>query len=142
MRLATPTLTTPRAVSGSSSQSRPQAVELDFSAIPPSANRIWRRSGSRIHKSCAYTDWLRTAGWEAKSQHPGSVSGPYKLTLQAVRPDRRRRDLDNLIKGTSDLLTSIGVIDDDSQCEMISARWVTSGAPLHVRVEAAGVEAP
>lgn len=107
---------------------------------PPSANRLWRRSGARIHKSTRYTDWLRDAGFLAMNQRPGSLRGPYRLTIQAVRPDKRKRDLDNLIKPTNDLLKTIGVVEDDSDCEIISVRWVTSGEGLNVRVEQAGVE--
>lgn len=76
----------------------------------------------------------------AKAQKPKPVIGAYKLTIQARRPDKRRRDLDNLIKPVSDLLADIGVIADDCHCEMITARWVTSGKPFTVRVEPAGVE--
>jgi heat shock protein HtpX len=36
------------------------------------------------------------------------------LQVQAVRPDKRRRDLDNLLKASSDLLTRLNVIEDDS----------------------------
>lgn len=107
---------------------------------PPSANRLWRRSGRTIHKSAHYVAWLWDAGALAKTQKPHPIVGPYKLTIQARRPDKRRRDLDNLIKPTNDLLASIGVIGDDCQCEMISARWVTNGKPFTVRIEPAGVE--
>lgn len=107
---------------------------------PPSANRLWRRSGKTIHKSASYVAWLHDAGWIAKSQRPGSVRGAYKISVHAVRPDKRRRDLDNLAKPISDLLTTIGVIDDDCHCEMLSMRWVTAGEGITVRIEPAGVE--
>lgn len=115
------------------------AVDLHI-PLPPSANSIWRRSGTHMHKSTEYTAWLKEAGWTAKAQKPRAVHGPYKLQVQAVRPDKRRRDLDNLIKPISDLLTSIGVIDDDCYCEMLSMRWVTAGEGVHVTVSPAGVE--
>jgi hypothetical protein len=34
----------------------------------------------------------------------------------------------------------IGAVSDDSYCEMISARWLTSGEGIVVRVSAAGME--
>lgn len=108
--------------------------------LPPSNNRLWRRSGTTIHKSTRYTAWLKEAGWMAKSQRPGSVSGPYKIRIEAARPDKRRRDLGNLEKAVSDLLQDLGVIRDDADCEMISMRWVTSGQGIAVSVEPAGVE--
>lgn len=116
-------------------------VELHL-PYPPSANRLWRRSGRVMHKSTEYTKWLRDAGWAAKAQRPGAVTGPYRLQIQAVRPDKRKRDLDNLAKPISDLLTSIGVIADDSDCEVLSMRWVTTGDGIHVVVAPACLEGP
>ena len=114
-------------------------IELHL-PMPPSANRLWRRSGTRMHKSSQYTDWLHVAGKMVMVQKPGGITGPYKLSIQLVRPDRRRRDLDNRIKAINDLLQSVGVIEDDSDCEFISARWVTYGEPCTVSVEKVGVE--
>ena len=68
-------------------------------------------------------------------QRPEKITGPYKLTLLAVRPDNRRRDLDNLLKATSDLLTGLGVISDDSQCAELSAKWISTGDGVTVRIE-------
>lgn len=107
---------------------------------PPSANRLWRRSGTHIHKSAQYTKWLREAGWQAISQKPGGIKGPYALQIQAVRPDKRKRDLGNLLKGIEDLLVSIGVIEDDSHADLISMRWVTTGEGITVRISPAGLE--
>lgn len=114
-------------------------IELQL-PFPPSANRLWRRSGHTIHKSKTYTDWLRDAGWQVIAQKAGGIAGPYTLSIQAKRPDKRRRDIDNLIKPISDLLVSVGAVADDTHCEMVSARWVTSGEGVTVRISPAGVE--
>jgi crossover junction endodeoxyribonuclease RusA len=58
-----------------------------------------------------------------------------RLAIEAVRPDKRRRDIDNLIKPVSDLLCSIGVIEDDSYCEKVSAEWITGGEGILTRIE-------
>ena len=113
-------------------------IELTL-PMPPSANRLWRKSGARMHKSTQYTDWLRTAGYMAMAQHPEAITGPYRLSIQFMRPDKRKRDLDNRIKAINDLLQTIGVIEDDSDCEVVTARWVTSGEPCTVWVEKSGV---
>jgi crossover junction endodeoxyribonuclease RusA len=115
-------------------------VQFTLPMLPPSANRIWRRAGNRIHKSTAYAKWLRDSVYIAKAQQIGKVSGTYALSIQAVRPDRRRRDIDNLLKPASDLLVSLGIVRDDSDAEMISIRWVTTGPALTIRVSRAGVE--
>ena len=107
---------------------------------PPSANHLWRSARGRTYRSRAYVDWLAEAGLYAKQQFKQTLKGPYKLTITAARPDKRKRDLDNILKPISDLLKSIGAIEDDHLCEMLTARWVTSGDGVSVRIEPAGVE--
>lgn len=104
-------------------------------AYPPSANRIWRKYKGRIVRDPVYVQWLDTEGWKIISQKQGGISGPYKLSIEAVKPDKRRRDLDNLIKPLSDLLKSVGTIDDDSDAQKIEMSWVPDGPPVLVRVE-------
>jgi Holliday junction resolvase RusA-like endonuclease len=93
-----------------------------------------------MRKSSTYVTWLMLAAVEARKQTFGRVDGPYHLSIQAARPDHRRRDIDNLIKPLSDLLVQIGVVRDDSDCEMVSARWVTTGEGVFVRITPAGLE--
>ena len=106
-------------------------------AYPPSANRIWRKYKGRIVRDPVYVQWLDTEGWKIISQKQGGIAGPYKLTVEAVKPDRRRRDLDNILKPLSDLLKSVGTIDDDSEAEEINLKWVSAGPAVRVRVEKA-----
>jgi crossover junction endodeoxyribonuclease RusA len=115
-------------------------IELTL-PYPPSANRLWTRTRRGMRKTDTYTQWLDDAGKLARPQLRAQVIvGPYKIAIAAVRPDKRRRDLDNLIKPIGDLMQHIGAIGDDCNCEMVTARWVTTGSPLTVRLEPAGVE--
>jgi crossover junction endodeoxyribonuclease RusA len=107
---------------------------------PPSANTMWERAYKGMRLSKRYEKWLFDAGFLALGQHQPKHRGKYKLAIQAVRPDRKKRDLDNIIKPISDLLVSIGAIQDDSLCEMVTARWVTQGEGIYVRIEPVGVE--
>ncbi|MGE5166368.1 MAG: RusA family crossover junction endodeoxyribonuclease [Sphingobacteriales bacterium] len=107
---------------------------------PPSTNRLWRRARVGMIKSEEYVAWLLEAKAEALRQGFTKVVGSYKLSITAARPDKRKRDLDNLIKPVSDLLKSIGAIEDDHLCDFLSARWVTSGDGVAVRIEKAGME--
>lgn len=108
--------------------------------LPPSANRLWVRSQKGMRRSDEYMAWLLEAGWTAKSQRFGKVAGPFKVSIHATRPDKRRRDIDNLIKPTLDLMQHLAIVEDDSDCEQVSARWVTSGAGVTIIVEQAGTE--
>jgi Holliday junction resolvase RusA-like endonuclease len=111
----------------------PLYLELPF---PPSVNGIWRGgAGGRHHLSAKYKAWKQDAGLLARNQCKSArVSGPYAVQLHLVRPDKRRRDLDNTIKVVLDLLAYVGVTGDDSECQYIEARWVASGPPLWVAV--------
>lgn len=90
---------------------------------PPSANKLWRNVNGRTIKSETYRKWLMLAGWDLRSQKPKPVPGPYRLTMIAIRPDQRRRDIDNLLKPVSDLLRDCGVIEDDSLAQSVMAGW-------------------
>jgi crossover junction endodeoxyribonuclease RusA len=108
-------------------------IVLEF---PPSVNRLWRTTGTGgMYRSPKYASWRKIAMMEAKIQAKGKqILEPYKLTLEVVRPDKRKRDLDNLLKAVSDCLVSVGIIDD-SKCEHIEARWVHNEHPCTVTIE-------
>jgi crossover junction endodeoxyribonuclease RusA len=93
-----------------------------------------------MRRSDEYVAWMLEAGWTAKAQRFGKVDGPFKISIHATKPDRRRRDIDNLIKPTLDLLENLQIVEDDSDCQMVSARWVTAGEGVTIIVEQAGVE--
>jgi len=109
--------------------------------FPPSQNHIWKKTPTGMRISKGYEDWQIIAGLALNKQRPKKITGAYKLTIQASRPDKRRRDLDNIaFKAINDLLVKHGVVEDDSLCEMLSARWVTDGEGVCVRVEPAAIE--
>lgn len=107
---------------------------------PVSSNAVWARTKTGMRKSSKYTAWLIEAGQIAKHYRAHAVVGKYNLYLAASRPDNRKRDIDNLIGSVSDLLVSCGLVRDDSDCELVSARWVTAGEGVNVRVERAVTE--
>ena len=110
-------------------------------ALPPSMNRLWRTTATGgMYRSKEYKAWLKTAVLNAMLQSGRKrIDGPYKLTLEAVRPDKRKRDLDNLLKAASDCLVQAGIIDD-SKCEHIEARWVQSDNSCTLLVEELNIE--
>ena len=73
--------------------------------------------------------------WEASLQNQKQIKGKYILEIQAVKPDKRRRDIDNLGKSVSDLLVTMGLIEDDHLCQKFSAEWVREGVPCCVIVK-------
>lgn len=88
-----------------------------------------------MYKSKVYEDWLETCRLTIYQSRQIPILGQYKLLIEAVRPDKRRRDIDNLIKAVSDILEDTGLIENDSKCVEVIARWVDSGPPMLVTVE-------
>jgi Holliday junction resolvase RusA-like endonuclease len=103
--------------------------------LAPSVNRLWRTTKTGgMYRSKVYTDWLEEAGWMIKQQTKDMIFGEYILHVAAVKPDKRHRDLDNLLKATSDLLVKMHIIQTDSACRGIAAEWVEDGPPMTVTV--------
>lgn len=103
--------------------------------LPPPLNNLFPSvmtdKGPRRVKSSAYRAWLKQAGWLAKATR-GRVSGPFIATLVCDRPDdKRKHDLDGLAKAPLDLLTALGMIDDDSLAQEVTVKWSsTFSAPV------------
>jgi crossover junction endodeoxyribonuclease RusA len=47
-------------------------------------------------------------------------TGPIAMWIHATPPDRRRRDIDNILKAPLDALEKAGVYKDDSQIEQLN----------------------
>jgi len=103
--------------------------------LAPSTNRLWRVGrGGRMYRSAEYLAWLEEAGWMIKEQTKNQICGSYIIHISATKPDKRRRDLDNLLKATSDLLVKAKIIEDDSDCKAIAAEWGEHGIPMVVTI--------
>ena len=102
---------------------------------PPSANRMWRHVGSKVLRSAEYERWRKDVTTLIRAEtRGGMVKGPYALTLRIGRKDRRRRDLDNLIKPLNDALVLAGAVADDSDCQQLQACWAADVDGVSVSV--------
>jgi len=118
-----------------------KTIELPF---PPSVNHYWRstvvkgRPRVLISKpGRLYRSEVRAKVLELLRSMPVALKGRVALDIQAFPPDRRQRDLDNLIKAVQDSLTHAGVWLDDSQIDVltISRREVTAGGHVLVTIK-------
>lgn len=110
---------------------------------PPSTNRIWRSVVVRGRPQTL----LSTAGRQFRAlaaQHcmiarvsGMNLTGRLDVSLVAMAPDRRARDLDNVLKATLDALTHAGVWLDDSQIDRltVSRGEITKGGRLVVTIK-------
>ncbi len=89
---------------------------LKLSQIPvPKTNRYIRRRGGKVFKSPRVKNWETRALWELKSQYSGKPID-YRISVDIVLtlPDRRRRDIDNMLKSLWDVLEKAGIISNDN----------------------------
>jgi len=86
---------------------------------PPSANRYWRHPGKGLHLISEAGRAYRRAVSQAVMLQPGPrfPDARLRLVINVHAPDRRRRDLDNLLKATQDALEHAGVYGNDSQID-------------------------
>lgn len=87
---------------------------------PPSVNRYWRRRGHRYFISNEGQDFRETVGLICMG-----LAGSFKINerlcvkIDAYPPDKRRRDLDNILKALFDSLQHALVYEDDNQIDEI-----------------------
>lgn len=106
------------------------SLTLPFQPLPLSACFVNRKGGGR-HESKAYAAWKRDAdehlarfhGYALGAPNRPTVPGHVKVGVFVRRPDNRRRDLDNILKATLDLLVRNYVIDDDSKIVDLHVMW-------------------
>ena len=93
------------------------AIELPW---PPSANRYWRRKGHIIHVSTEAKNYKNQVAWILLPHKIKIISDRIYLNIEAYPPDKRMRDLDNLIKITLDSLQYARLFENDEQIDKIS----------------------
>jgi len=84
---------------------------------PPSVNHYWRAAGARRFISPQARRWVEEAVWtlrQAKGTRP-PIQNEVAVFVIAWPPDRRRRDLDNLLKAILDALVKAHIVQDDHQ---------------------------
>lgn len=88
--------------------------------LPPSLNGMYRnvRGRGRVATE-AFKKWKFDAGWEITLQDVVPIRVPYNLALYL--PIKMRGDIDNRIKGVSDILVVFGLIPDDRYAQVVSS---------------------
>ena len=86
---------------------------------PPSLNHYWRRVGSRTLLSRAGREYRERLIGIVRSQGLPPMEGWLECWIAAFPPDRRRRDVDNLLKALLDGLEHSGLYANDYQIESL-----------------------
>lgn len=108
---------------------------------PPSVNRYWRSVKGRVLISADGRKYRAAVVASVLSGRAVPMgSHPVAVAIDAYYPDRRRRDIDNVLKAPLDALTAAGMWEDDSQVQALSIRkaGIDQGNPrLEITLEAA-----
>lgn len=84
--------------------------------FPPSMNHYWRRCGHIMHISEAGKRFRKDVQ-AVVGLRPRTISGRVSVSVTVFAPDRRVRDIDNLLKPMLDALTHSGIWLDDGQVD-------------------------
>lgn len=107
---------------------------------PPSVNRMWRNVGPRTLLSRKGRDYRTAALAYVLDQRVPRQKLKNRLSVEIIAypPDRRARDLDNLLKGILDALQCCEVIENDSCIDWLSIERgpVGRSGKVLVRVQA------
>ena len=112
-------------------------VELQFDVPwPPSVHRYWRHGRGRVYLAPAGRQFIELVRNAMPLFHEPWETEDIKLVVLAHPPDRRRRDLDNILKALLDALEKGSVFRDDSQVKHISAKMLEpiKGGLVHIKV--------
>ena len=109
-------------------------IELPW---PPSTNIYWRRSGNHLHISKKAKDYINLVLKLSISIKKEPLKNRVSLKIQAFPPDKRIRDLDNLLKVFIDALERANFFLDDSQidCIYIERQQVIPNGKMIVNIE-------
>lgn len=91
-------------------------LELPY---PPSVNHYWGQSGNRRFigkKGVAFRAAVLNAATEADAN---PLEGRLSVHIELFPPDRRKRDLDNVLKSLLDACEHAGCYENDSQIDEI-----------------------
>jgi crossover junction endodeoxyribonuclease RusA len=111
-------------------------IELEL-PFPPSVNTYWRNFNGRMLISKKGREYRQLVADQVLLQKGAKhYVGKIKMTIEAWRPDERRRDLDNLLKAPLDALTHAGVYVDDHLIVDLRIFWADGkGGRIKIKVE-------
>lgn len=97
---------------------------------PPTVNTYWRRVGAKTLLSKRGREYRANLESLAMTldRKAWPILGQLRVSVLLFPPDKRRRDIDNVLKGLLDGLGHMGVYQDDSQIVRLEVTKMHSGS--------------
>lgn len=92
-----------------------EAMHLLTLPYPPSVNTYWRHVGARVLISKHGRQYRTEVCKQLRTKRIQPIEGDLIVDITINPPDRRRRDVDNVLKALLDSLQFAGAFEDDSQ---------------------------
>ena len=104
---------------------------------PPSVNSYWGFHGHRRFLTAKAIEFKKAVTIEVSRHLSRYGKSRLDITIIPFPPDKRARDIDNIVKPTLDALVQAGLFDDDSQVDRLSVKrgGVVAGGKTIVYVQ-------
>ena len=104
---------------------------------PPSVNHYWGQLGSRKFlgkKGKEFREFVIIAVYNAKQM---GLAGRLNMEVYLFPPDKRKRDIDNVLKPLLDAMEHAGCYENDSQIDKlcVTRREVTPQGSCYVEIK-------
>ena len=108
---------------------------------PPTVNHYWGVSGNRRYIMPRGIAFREAVALEVYAAHGVPIEGPVRLDIVAHPPDKRRRDIDNILKALLDALEHGGAFENDAQVADLRIRRAepVSGGRVDVEIREEGI---
>jgi Holliday junction resolvase RusA-like endonuclease len=102
-------------------------IQFSLPAFPVPLSSCFKNVGRNGRADTdRYASWKRETDHKLSRKRIPHVEGNVSVTYTVRRPDKRKRDLDNLLKALNDTLARNFVIEDDSNITDLRIRWATT----------------
>ena len=104
---------------------------------PPTVNHYFKRGrGGHVYLSREAVTFREEVAKRLEGGPSMPILGPLHLTIEVYPPDKRKRDLDNVLKCLLDACQHGGLYKDDAQVKEIHAKMWPKGDKAGVRLAA------